>query len=505
MAQSTLDSMPGASTGTVVVTEPLNFWGGKRVKPRQEKNAEPVFEPATGRVLCQMVPCGAEEVDEAIQSAYAAYQKWSKMAGMERARVMLEAARIIRERREKIAKLEVINNGKSIIEALVDIDIAWQSIEYYAGLAGTLAGQHIQLPGGAFAYSRREPLGVCVGIGAWNFPILLATLKSAPALACGNAMVYKPSPMAPVTAVILAEIYKEAGVPDGLFCVVQGGAETGSLLCHHPKVAKVSFTGSVPTGKKVMEMSAKSVKQVTLELGGKSPLIIFKDCELENAVKGALMANFLTQGEVCCNGTRVFVQREIMPQFLEEVVKRTKAIPVGDPLLESTRMGALISKPQLEKVLGFVSQAKKEGARVLCGGDPFVPSDPKLKGGYFMSPCVLDNCRDDMTCVKEEIFGPVMSVLPFDTEEEVIKRANNTTFGLASGVFTRDISRAHRVAASMEAGTCFINNYNISPIELPFGGYKMSGFGRENGQVTIEYYSQLKTVVVEMGDVESLF
>uniref|UniRef100_A0AAX7TPC3 Aldehyde dehydrogenase domain-containing protein n=1 Tax=Astatotilapia calliptera TaxID=8154 RepID=A0AAX7TPC3_ASTCA len=537
MAQSTLDSMPGASTGTVVVTEPLNFWGGKRVKPRQEKNAEPVFEPATGRVLCQMVPCGAEEVDEAIQSAYAAYQKWSKMAGMERARVMLEAARIIRERREKIAKLEVINNGKSIIEALVDIDIAWQSIEYYAGLAGTLAGQHIQLPGGAFAYTRREPLGVCVGIGAWNYPFQIASWKSAPALACGNAMVYKPSPMTPVTAVILAEIYKEAGVPDGLFCVVQGGAETGSLLCHHPKVAKVSFTGSVPTGKKVMEMSAKSVKQVTLELGGKSPLIIFKDCELENAVKGALMANFLTQGEVCCNGTRVFVQREIMPQFLEEVVKRTKAIPVGDPLLESTRMGALISKPQLEKVLGFVSQAipvgdpllestrmgaliskpqlekvlgfvsqaKKEGARVLCGGDPFVPSDPKLKGGYFMSPCVLDNCRDDMTCVKEEIFGPVMSVLPFDTEEEVIKRANNTTFGLASGVFTRDISRAHRVAASMEAGTCFINNYNINPIELPFGGYKMSGFGRENGQVTIEYYSQLKTVVVEMGDVESLF
>ncbi|KAG7228940.1 hypothetical protein INR49_008718 [Caranx melampygus] len=475
MAQSLLDSMSEASTGTVVVTDHLNFWAGQRVKPRQEMNAEPVFEPATGRVLCQMVPCGAEEVDQAIQSAHAAYLKWSKMAGMERARVMLEAARIIRERREKIAKLEVINNGKSITEALVDIDIAWQCIEYYAGLAGTLSGQHVQLPGGAFAYTRREPLGVCVGIGAWNYPFQIASWKSAPALACGNAMVFKPSPMTPVTAVILAEIYKEAGVPDGLFCVVQGGAETGTLLCHHPMVAKVSFTGSVPTGKKVMEMSSKGVKQVTLELGGKSPLIIFKDCELENAV--------------CCNGTRVFVQREIMPQFLEEVVKRTKAIPLGNPLLEDTRMGALISKPQLEKVLGFVSQAKKEGARVLCGGEPFIPN----------------NCRDDMTCVKEEIFGPVMSVMPFDTEEEVIKRANNTTFGLASGVFTRDISRAHRVAQNLEAGTCFINNYNISPVEVPFGGYKMSGFGRENGQVTIEYYSQLKTVVVEMGDVESLF
>uniref|UniRef100_A0A7N6A7T0 Aldehyde dehydrogenase domain-containing protein n=1 Tax=Anabas testudineus TaxID=64144 RepID=A0A7N6A7T0_ANATE len=505
MAQSIVDSMRTASTGTLLVTDHLNYWGGKRVKPRQERNAEPVFEPATGRVLCQMIPCGAEEVDEAIKSAHSAYLKWSKLSGMERARVMLEAARIIRERRDNIAKLEVINNGKSISEALVDIDVAWQSIEYYAGLAGGLAGQHVQLPGGAFAYTRREPLGVCVGIGAWNYPFQIATWKSAPALACGNAMVFKPSPMTPVTAVILAEIYKEAGVPDGLFNVVQGGAETGSLLCHHPMVAKVTFTGSVPTGKKVMEMSAKGVKQVTLELGGKSPLIIFKDCDFENAVKGALMANFLTQGQVCCNGTRVFVQREIMPQFVEEVVKRTKAIPIGDPLLESTRMGALISKPQLEKVLGYVSQAKKEGAKVLCGGEPYVPSDPKLKGGYFMTPCILDNCRDDMTCVKEEIFGPVMSILPFDTEEEVIRRANNTTFGLASGVFTRDISRAHRVAENLEAGTCFINNYNISPVEVPFGGYKMSGFGRENGQVTLEYFSQLKTVIVEMGDVESVF
>ncbi|XP_062308456.1 4-trimethylaminobutyraldehyde dehydrogenase A [Osmerus eperlanus] len=505
MAQPLLQTMPSASTGTVVVTEPLCYWGGNRVQPRDCKNAEPVYEPATGRVLCDMVPCGSEEVDQAIQSAHGAYLKWSKMAGMERARVMLEAARIIRERRDSIAKLEVINNGKSITEAEVDIDVAWQCIEYYAGIAGTLAGQHIQLPGGAFAYTRREALGVCVGIGAWNYPFQIAAWKSAPALACGNSMVFKPSPMTPVTAVILAEIYKEAGVPEGLFNVVQGGAETGTLLCHHPMVAKVSFTGSVPTGKKIMEMSAKGVKPVTLELGGKSPLIIFKDCELDNAVKGALMANFLSQGEVCCNGTRVYVQREIMPEFLEEVVKRTKAIPVGDPLLKATRMGALISKPHIERVLGFVSQAKKEGAKVLCGGEPFVPSDSKLKGGYFMSPCVLDNCRDDMTCVKEEIFGPVMSVLPFDTEEEVLKRANDTTFGLASGVFTRDISRAHRVAENLQAGTCFINNYNISSVELPFGGYKMSGFGRENGTVTVEYYSQLKTVVVEMGDVDCLF
>uniref|UniRef100_A0AAY4D9W4 Aldehyde dehydrogenase domain-containing protein n=1 Tax=Denticeps clupeoides TaxID=299321 RepID=A0AAY4D9W4_9TELE len=461
--------------------EPLNFWCGARVQARSAGNAEPVYEPATGRVLCDLPPCGAEEVDQAVRSAHAAYLKWSRLSGMERGRVLLEAARIMRERLVDIAKVEVVNNGKTLTEAKGNIHMAVQGIEYFAGIAPTLAGQHIQMPGGCFAYTRREPLGVCVGIGAWNFPLVLAVMKSAPALACGNAMVYKPSPMAPITAVILAEIYKEAGVPDGLFNVVQGGAETGSLLCHHPMVAKVSFTGSVPTGKKVMEMAAKGVKQVTLELGGKSPLIIFKDCELENAVKGALMANFLTQGQVCCNGTRVYVQRDILPQFLEEVVKRTKAIAVGDPMLDGTRMGALISRPQLDKVLGFVKEAQKQ---VLVR--------------YFIH-------GDDMTCVKEEIFGPVMSVMPFDTEEEVLQRANNTTFGLASGVFTRDVARAHRVAENLQAGTCFINNYNTNSVVVPFGGYKMSGIGKENGQAVIEYYTQLKTVVVEMGDVQSLF
>ncbi|KAF6073861.1 aldehyde dehydrogenase 9 family member A1 [Phyllostomus discolor] len=318
-------------------------------------------------------------------------------------------------------------------------------------------------------------------------------------------MVFKPSPFTPASVLLLAEVYTQAGAPPGLFNVVQGGGATGQLLCQHPDVAKVSFTGSVPTGAKVMEASARGIKPVTLELGGKSPLIVFSDCDLENAVKGALMANFLTQGEVCCNGTRVFVQKEILGKFTEQVVKRTQRIKIGDPLLEDTRMGPLINRPHLERVLGFVKVAKEQGAKVLCGGEPYAPEDPRLRDGYYMSPCVLTDCRDDMTCVQEEIFGPVMSILAFDTEAEVLERANATPFGLASGVFTRDIQRAHRVAAELQAGVCYINNYNVSPVELPFGGYKKSGFGRENGRVTVEYYSQLKTVCVEMGDVESVF
>ncbi|NP_001389775.1 4-trimethylaminobutyraldehyde dehydrogenase isoform 5 [Mus musculus] len=448
------------STGTFVVSQPLNYRGGARVEPVDASGTEKAFEPATGRVIATFACSGEKEVNLAVENAKAAFKLWSKKSGLERCQVLLEAARIIKERKDEIATVETINNGKSIFEARLDVDTCWQCLEYYAGLAASMAG---------------------------------------------NAMIFKPSPFTPVSALLLAEIYTKAGAPPGLFNVVQGGAATGQFLCHHREVAKISFTGSVPTGVKIMEMSAKGVKPITLELGGKSPLIIFSDCNMENAVKGALMANFLTQGQVCCNGTRVFVQKEIADKFINEVVKQTQKIKLGDPLLEDTRMGPLINAPHLERVLGFVKLAKEQGATVLCGGEVYVPEDPKLKHGYYMTPCILTNCRDDMTCVKEEIFGPVMSILTFGTEAEVLERANDTTFGLAAGVFTRDIQRAHRVAAELQAGTCYINNYNVSPVELPFGGYKKSGFGRENGRVTIEYYSQLKTVCVEMGDVESAF
>uniref|UniRef100_V9KLR3 4-trimethylaminobutyraldehyde dehydrogenase n=1 Tax=Callorhinchus milii TaxID=7868 RepID=V9KLR3_CALMI len=497
-----------ASTGTAEFKDPLNYRHGGRVRPaspgHSAARSEQVYEPATGRVICNLICSGQQEVELALQSAKRAYATWSRLSGLERSHILLEAARLIREQREDLAIVESVNTGKPIYESRMDVDTGWQAIQYFAGTAATLGGQHIQLAGGSFAYTRRESLGVCVGIGAWNYPFQIACWKSAPALACGNAMIFKPSPMTPLTTVMLAEIYTQAGVPDGLFNVVQGAVETGELLCKHPAVAKVSFTGSVPVGVKIMEASAKTMKHITMELGGKSPLIIFSDSDLENAVTGAMLANFLSQGEVCSNGTRVFVQKDVLPKFVEKVVARAKAMKIGDPLLEDTRMGGLISRPHLDRVLSYVKQAKEEGANVMCGGEPFVPQDSKLKGGYYMSPCVLGDCRDDMTCVKEEIFGPVMSILPFDTEEEVLKRANDTEFGLAAGVFTRDLARAHRIAAALEAGICFINNYNVNPIEIPFGGYKMSGFGRENGTAALEYYSQLKSVYVEMGDLEKI-
>ncbi len=458
------------------------------------------LDPATNTPICKVQQASDADVAAAVESAQEGFLTWSTMTGAARGRVLNRAVAILRARNRELAELEVADTGKPIQEAeAVDVMSGADCIEYYAGLAAGLTGEHIGL-GRNFAYTRREPLGVCAGIGAWNYPIQIACWKSAPALACGNAMIFKPSEVTPLTALKLAEIYSEAGVPDGVFNVVQGDYRVGQALTAHPGIAKVSITGSVPSGKKVMAAAAASLKHVTMELGGKSPLIVFQDAELRNAVSAAMLANFYTQGEICSNGTRVFVHRSLVDAFLAQLAERTAKLVIGHPMDPATQVGALISRAHMDKVLGYIEAGKAAGARLVCGGERVTSG--VLAAGNFVQPTVFADCRDDMSIVQEEIFGPVMTVLAFDDESEVVARANATGFGLAAGVFTRDISRAHRVIAQLEAGTCWINTYNITPIEMPFGGYKQSGIGRENGHAAIEHYTQLKSVYVETGDVD---
>lgn len=486
-----------------------NSNGGSAGQPSAVKAAVPAagerfasINPATGKILGYVAVDGSAQVDAAVVAARRGQIRWAALTGAERARVLRRAAELLRSRNRELAELETRDTGKPIQETLVvDVASGADCFEYFAGLAQSLSGEHIDLGPQAFGYTRREPLGVVAGIGAWNYPLQIACWKSAPALACGNAMIFKPAELTPFTAVKLQEILLEAGLPAGVFQVVQGFADTGRLLTRHRDIRKVSLTGEVGTGKAVMSDAAQTLKNVTLELGGKSPLIIFDDAKLDNAVSGALLANFYSSGQVCSNGTRVFVHRSIKAAFLERLVKRVGAMRIGDPMNPETQVGALISEQHMYKVLGYIAQGCAEGARLVTGGKRVTSGG--LANGYFVAPAIFDNCRDDMSIVREEIFGPVMSVLDFEDEQEVIERANSTEFGLAAGVFTNDLTRGHRVIARLQAGTCWINHYNVTPIELPFGGVKMSGLGRENGRAALEHYTQLKSVYVAMGDVDA--
>ena len=460
------------------------------------------INPATGAVLASLTVAGVDAIEAAVAAATLGQAEWASWPGAQRARVLRRAAALLRERNDALAELETRDTGKPIQETrVVDVVSGAECIEYFAALAQSLAGEHIDLGPQAFGYTRREPLGVVAGIGAWNYPLQIACWKAAPALACGNAMIFKPAEITPLSAIKLEEIFLEAGVPRGVFQVVQGFADTGRLLTRHPQIRKVSLTGEVGTGKAVMSDAARTLKNVTLELGGKSPLIVFDDAKLDNAVGGALLANFYSTGQVCSNATRVFVHRSVKAAFLERLVARVAAMRLGDPLDPATQVGPLVSEAHMQKVLGYIARGRAEGARVLTGGARATDGD--LANGFFVAPTVFDGCHDDMAIVREEIFGPVMSVLEFDDEDDVIARANATEFGLAAGVFTNDLTRGHRVIARLQAGTCWINHYNVTPIELPFGGYKMSGLGRENGRAAIEHYTQLKSVYVAMGDVDA--
>lgn len=460
------------------------------------------FNPATGEKTHRVTSASQEDFEKAIESAKKGFKVWSSMSPTERGRILHRASMLLREKNEELASLECQDTGKPIREAIaVDVISGADCLEYYAGLAPALHGEHVNL-GGDFAYTKREPLGICAGIGAWNYPIQIACWKAAPALACGNVMIFKPAELTPLTAYKLAEVFKEAGMPDGVFNVIQGDAEVGKMMTAHPAIAKVSITGEVGTGKKVMAASANTLKHVTLELGGKSPIVIFEDADLDEAVNGALLGNFYTQGEICSNGTRVFVHENIREEFLEKLVARTKELKVGDPTDPKTQLGALINQNHFDKVMHYISEGKKEAELILGGNQIEVAG---CEGGFFVEPTIFLCDSDDLKIVKEEIFGPVMSVLTFQSEEEVVDRANDTPFGLAAGVYTQNIRKAHRVVGNLQAGMCWINTYNINPVEIPFGGNKQSGIGRENGLAAIEHYSQLKTVYVAMNDLGDPF
>ncbi|WP_229744137.1 betaine-aldehyde dehydrogenase [Aliidongia dinghuensis] len=485
---------PGAGTGA-------GTGAGRPARPRPAGRFATI-NPATGETLAEVEIAGAAEIDAAVTRAQAAQRHWASRSGAERGRVLRRVADLLRQRNDALARLETLDTGKPIQEtAAVDILSGADCFEYFAGAAAGLSGEQVDLGPGAFGYTRREPFGVVAGIGAWNYPLQIACWKAAPALACGNAMIFKPAELTPLSAVKLAEIMVEAGVPDGLFSVVQGFAETGQLLTRHPDIAKLSLTGEVATGKHVLADAGSGLKRVTLELGGKSPLIVFDDADLDDAVSGALIGNFYSAGEICSNGTRVFVHHRVREPFLAKLVERTRRLVVGDPLDPRTQVGSLISEDHLQKVLGYIERGRAEGARLLAGGHRI--TDGALGRGAFMEPTIFDGCTDQMTIVREEIFGPVMSVLGFEDEDEVVARANDTRFGLAAGVFTRDLARAHRTIARLEAGTCWINHYNVTPVELPFGGYKQSGLGRENSRAAIEAYSQMKSVYVNLGPIDA--
>jgi len=370
-------------------------------------------------------------------------------------------------------------------------------LEYMGAAIMTYHGTQHEWPG-AIGFTRRIPLGVCAGIGAWNYPVQIALWKSSPALAMGNAFILKPSEMTPLSALKIVEIMEDAGLPKGLLNVLQGDYSLGSAICNHPGIAKVSLTGGVETGKKIIAQSAESLKRVTLELGGKAPLILFDDCDLDKAAATAMDANFYTAGEVCSNATRVFIHRPIAEEILSRMKTITEAMTVGDPMADDVQMGALISETHLEKVLSYVGQGVAEGATLVTGGDRVHPQG--FEQGYYMRPTILSDCTDEMAVVREEIFGPVMSVLIFDDEEEAVARANATHFGLGAGLFTRDLSRAHRVADQLEAGNVWINTYNLIPPDMPFGGVKQSGFGRESSHYAFEAYSDVRATYIALDD-----
>ncbi|SDY42660.1 betaine aldehyde dehydrogenase [Jannaschia faecimaris] len=459
----------------------------------------PVIYAATGETIATVHAATHAIVEQAIASAARAQAAWAAMEPVERGRVLRRAAAIMRERNHELSVLETLDTGKPLQETLVaDATSGADALEYFGGLAADMTGLSMQF-GGDWAYTVRKPLGVCVGIGAWNYPTQIACWKGAPALATGNAMVFKPSESTPLCALKVAEILHEAGLPAGLFNVVQGLGDVGATLTGDARVSKVSLTGSAPTGRKVAAAASSTMKHVTMELGGKSPILVFEDADIDDAVSGAINGNFYSSGQICSNGTRVFVQEGVVEEFLKRLNDRIATAKLGDPLDEETNFGPMTTLAQTDIVLRHLDTARSEGATIAIGGTRLD------REGFWIEPTVLTGLTDDMTCVREEIFGPVMSVLTFKDEAEAVARANATEYGLSAGVFTRDLARAHRVATAFEAGTVWINQYNLTPAGMPFGGSKASGIGRENARMAMDHYTEAQTIYVGMSKVEAAF
>ncbi|MEW5982430.1 MAG: aldehyde dehydrogenase family protein [Acidobacteriota bacterium] len=459
---------------------------------------QPVVNPATEEVIAEVPSATAADLDRAVAAARASLVgAWGRMSARERGRLVWRIGQELAKRADDVARLETLHNGKPIFESRqIDVPSAAECFEYYAGWADKVHGETLPVKGEYFTYTLREPVGVVAAIVPWNFPLLLAVWKVAPALACGNAVILKPASQTPLTALALAEIAEAVGLPPGVLNVVTGrGSDIGQLIVEHPGIDKIAFTGDTATGRGIMKASAESVKRITLELGGKSPNIVLPDADLDAAVRGATIGIFYGKGEVCAAGSRLLIDRSIKDEFLSKLAERTAKLRPGDPLNPKTRLGAISSKGQLERVLDYVDTARREGAELIAGGRR---ADIGTGKGYFMEPTVFASVTPEMTIAREEIFGPVLAAIEFADVDEAIARANQSHYGLAAAVWTRDIKKAHQVARRLQAGTVWINTYNVYDTAAPFGGYKQSGFGREMGQHALEHYTQVKTVCVDL-------
>jgi betaine-aldehyde dehydrogenase len=458
------------------------------------------FNPATGEVLARVAEGADADIDAAVAAARRAFDgdDWGGLSGRARGRLLYKIADGLETRADELARLETQNNGKPLREArMFDIQGSIDCFRYYAGWADKIEGEVLPIPGPYLNYTRREPIGVCGQIIPWNYPLQMAAWKVAPALACGNTVVLKPAEQTPLTALELARVAAEAGLPSGVLNVVNGfGESAGAALVRHPDVDKIAFTGSTPVGKQIQREAADTLKRVSLELGGKSPNIVLADADLDLAVRGAVSAIFYNTGQACTAGSRLLVQESVREEFVEKLVERSRGMKPGDPLEPKTRMGPLVSREQLDRVTDYIEKGKAEGARMVLGGDT-----PDFGGGkgFFINPTIFDDVSSEMTIAREEIFGPVLAVIPFSDEDDAIRIAHETEFGLAAAVWTRDVSKAHRVAHALRAGTVWINMYHALDTGSPFGGYKQSGYGRELGRNALDMYTQVKSVWVNLG------